>query len=431
MKSLYRVLLSLLVLAATLLLANCNGSYGCRVTFGSSTCTPSGSGIGSGGGGGTGGGGGGGGGVTAYAYAVNQNGAIGGYALNPTAGTFQLIPGFVGPPIPTNDLGVGMVVVNKQFLYTLFENGTDDGIYGWSINSKTGALTALGGFPMLLTLNLPMATFDYNVTTDPAGKYLFIADSGLNQILVYSIDGTTGALTAVGTPVSTVPIEPGNLTTDGLGRFLYVCDATTHSGAPEFAGYAIGSNGALTLIPGSPFQFSGAPVWQLQGDASGKYLVGTSGNTKSVSGFDDFHLYVFSINQTTGAVTQVSGSPVSTTFSPFTIAMQPPSSGGEFVYSFSINDTATGFNGIEAYQLNTTTGGLTAVNGSPFSGVFLGQWGQFDQSGANLLVYSEIVSGGVLTSGLGPLTVGASGGLTQPLSPVTLATPGYWVVTDP
>jgi hypothetical protein len=49
MKSLYRVLLSLLVMLATLVLANCAGSYGCRVTFGSSTCAPSGSGIGGGG----------------------------------------------------------------------------------------------------------------------------------------------------------------------------------------------------------------------------------------------------------------------------------------------------------------------------------------------------------------------------------------------
>ncbi len=119
----------------------------------------------------------------------------------------------------------------------------------------------------------------------------------------------------------------------------------------------------LTLIPGSPFA---GTIWQLAGDASGRYLVGTSGSTLSQTGFDDMHLYVYSVDQTTGAAAQAASSPISTTFSPYTIAMQPPSSNGEFVYSFSINDTATGFNPIEGYQLNTTTGLLTAITGSPF-----------------------------------------------------------------
>jgi len=46
-----RLLLTVLLILATMFLANCS-PYSCRVTFGSSTCTPSGSGIGGGGGGG-------------------------------------------------------------------------------------------------------------------------------------------------------------------------------------------------------------------------------------------------------------------------------------------------------------------------------------------------------------------------------------------
>jgi hypothetical protein len=207
-----------------------------------------------------------------------------------------------------------------------------------------------------------------------------------------------------------------------------VCTATTHEGG-SFAGYTIGSGGVLTLIPGS--LVSSGNTWELQGDASGRYLIGTSGNSLSFSGLDDDHLYVFKIDQSTGVASAAPGSPVATQFSPFTIAVQPASSNGEFVYSFSINDTGTGYNGIEAYQLNTTTGALTKVAGSPFGGVFLGFWGQFDQSGANLLVYSSIFTGtGTLTQ-LGALAVASDGSLTQPISPATLATPGWWVVTDP
>jgi hypothetical protein len=141
---------------------------------------------------------------------------------------------------------------------------------------------------------------------------------------------------------------------------------------------------------------------------------------------------VYSIDQTTGAASQASGSPVTTTYSPYTIAMQPPSSNGEFVYAFSINDGANGFYPIEGYQLNTSTGALTAITGSPFSNnVFLGEWGQFDQSGSNLVVYSNVLTQSGFVTQLGPMSVASDGTLTDPVAPITLPTAGYWVVTDP
>jgi hypothetical protein len=115
-----------------------------------------------------------------------------------------------------------------------------------------------------------------------------------------------------------------------------------------------------------------------------------------------------------------------------TIAVQPPSSNGELVYSFGVNDTNTGYNGIEGYQLDPATGALTAVTGSPFSNTLtLGWWGQFDQSGTNLLVYSSETTANGTVVQLAPLQVSSTGALTEPISAVTLATPGYWVVTDP
>jgi hypothetical protein len=196
-------------------------------------------------------------------------------------------------------------------------------------------------------------------------------------------------------------------------------------------GYSIGSGGALTAIAGGAFATPAAGIWQLQGDASGLYMIGTSGSSASNQVPDDNHLYVFSINQTTGVLTQAAGSPVTTVYSPFTIAMQPPASAGEFVYSFSVNDTATGYNPIEGFQLDPTTGTLTALSTSPFSGVFLGQWAQFDQLGQNLLVYSNVFNGTTNMTQIGALAVDSSGNLTQPISPATLITPGYWVVTNP
>ena len=438
MKSLLRWLVGIFIMLGTLLLSNCS-PYGCRVTFGSSTCTSSGSGIG---GGGTGGGGGGGGGSnatpTAFVYAVDQvggvngtgaNGTIDGFDLSNSNASFLPLAGYTAPLIPANDPGSGMVVVNKKFVYAIFEITGE--IAGWSIDSSTGALTPLGApFPISVSLNAPIAPGQFQMITDPGGNYLFISSSLGNDIFVYTIDSTTGALTAATNSPFPVPsIEPGNITTDGLGRFLYVCLGSAHEGG-SFEAFSIGTGGVLTFLPGSFVSTNGA--WQLVGDPSGKYLIGTSGESLTVSGSDDLHLYLYSINQSTGIASPAAGSPITTQFSPFTIAMQPPSSNGEFVYSFGINDTASGYNGIEGFLLDPTTGTLTELSGSPFSnGLTLGWWGQFDQSGNNLLVYSSEITGSGTLVQLAPLQVGSDGTLTEPIAATTLTTAGYWVVTDP
>ncbi|HTC46822.1 MAG TPA: beta-propeller fold lactonase family protein [Candidatus Aquilonibacter sp.] len=422
-----RLLLSLLAVAAVMCQAGCGGHYFCNVEFGASTCTPpSGSGPTSGGGGG---GGGGGSSPTAFAYAVDQGGTVDGFVLSSGAGTFAAISGFNAPAIPTNDPGVGMVVAQEQFVYAMF--GLENQIYGWSLNSSTGALTALSNFPQTLTFDLPTVGYnEYSIATNPAGTLLFIAETGANQILAYQI-GTDGSLSAVGSPVTT-PVEPGNLATDGLGKYLYVTEYSSAHQGGEILAYSIGSGtsiGVLTAVPGSPFIF---PMWQVQGDPSGNYLVGTTGSWAFLGIPDDTHLYVFSITQSgtnAGAISEV-GSPVVTTYSPFNIAVQPTGT-SELVYSFSVNDTDTGYNPVEGFALDSTTGVLTTLSGSPFTNVGTGHWGQFDQSGALLFVYSSATNGTTIETQIAPLNVDSSGNLTQPVSSLTLASPGYWVVTDP
>src|SRR5208282_4521714 len=207
------------------------------------------------------------------------------------------------PQVSPGETGEGMIVVNKKFLYTIFE--LQEEIAGYSIDSGSGDLTALSGFPVPVALNQPVNTpGQFWMTTDPGGNYLFISSPGSSSLFAFAINSSTGALTAVpGSPYLT-PIVPGNLTTDGLGRFLYVCTSVGAHQGGSFIGYTIGTGGVLTLIPGGSF---GANIWQLAGDASGHFLVGTSGSSASQTGADDTHLYVYSINQTTGAASQASG----------------------------------------------------------------------------------------------------------------------------
>jgi len=402
-----RAILVSVVVMATMWLGGC-GHYVCDHTFGNATCTSSGSGISQGGGTTSA--------ASAYLYAVDEAGTIDGYAFNPSTSSLAAISSYTAPAIPTNLFGDGMVVAQKQYLYTAFSSVGQ--IYGWSIDSS-GALTAISGSPFTAAFLLGNpANGPWGMIANPAGTLLFVDDTSSEAVYVYSI-GSGGVLTAVsGSPFS-VPFFPGNLGTDGLGKYLYV---TNESSSQQVAAYSIASSGTLTAVTGSPFS---APLGQVQGDPSGDFLIGIEGST-----YGAYDLYVYNITQSgssAGAITPVSGSPFKTTYSPYAFAVQPET-GGTGVYSFSYNTSE--FNPVEGYTLSST-GTLTADTGSPFSGVGDGSWGIFDQSGAYLFVYSSYSneSGDVVTQ-IAPLDIGSGGALTQPISTLPLVTSGFWTVTD-
>jgi hypothetical protein len=424
-----RVFSGVMAVVTSMFLVACGGSYNCQVSFGSG-CSSSGT-QGFGGSGGTGGTGGGGGGSStpsAFVFAIDQAGTIDGYTLNNSASTFQATSSYVAPTVPANDGGRGLVVANQLYLYAGF--GDTETLYGWTIGAS-GGLTAVSGSPYAATFMslIGNGSGTSSIITNPAGTFLFLAATVPGEIYVYQI-GSGGALTAVtGSPFA-AGMEPVNLTTDGLGKYLYATNGGTDHLGTEVAAFAIGNNGALTTVPGSPFAF---PMWQVLGEPTGNFLIGTTGQSAGVNGSDNDFLYVFTIQPSgasAGAITQVANSPFATQNSPFSLAVQPDA-GGNLVYSFGFNVDLTGFNSPEAFSIDPTTGALSEISGSPFSNAALGTWGQFDQSGTNLLLWGEVNSSGTFTYPLSALQVGTNGALTQPTTTIDLATQGYWAVTDP
>jgi 6-phosphogluconolactonase len=418
MKTWVRAVQVLLAATAAMGLTNC-GKYNCNsddgFSFSGSTCSSgspssiSSSGSGSSGSGGS---------VSAaFAFAVDEGGTIDGYTLNTSAGTFAATTGYTAPVIPTSGGGYGLVVAQEQYLYAaIAETGQ---IFGWSIGSD-GTLTTIGGSPVSASYLIGNGSANtQGVIVNPAGTLLFVENINSQGIYVYSI-GSGGALTLVSGSPFAVPFFPGNLATDGQGKYLY---AATNTNGTEIAAYSIGSTGALTAVAGSPFAY---PMLQIRGEPTGNYMIGAKGGFTG-----DTHLYVFSIAQSgsnAGAITQLQS--ITTTYAPIGIAVQS-NSGGNLVYSFSENSTQTGYNPIEGYELSN--GALTAVTGSPFSNVSDGFWGQFDQSGTFLFPYSTVANSGtgVITTQLGVVDVASGGALTQPISAATFATEGFWTVTDP
>jgi len=387
-------------------LASC-GHYVCGITFGSSTCTPSGGGLGQGGGG-TG---------DAFLYLANAGGDQG-FTLNASAGTITDIANPI-TGIPQGPTGTWTVIAQKQFMYVGYPVLGE--IYGYTISS-TGALTGITGNPVAAGYLSGTIGGSQAMITNPAGTMLFVLSPSTNSVYVYSI-GTGGGLTLVGS-AQPLPFEPFNLAVDGTGTYLYVSN-TSGGATTEIAAYTIGS-GTLAAVLGSPFVSSGTDLnyalAQMQGEPSGKYMIGTTSSSTNA----DLHLYVLAITTSgasAGAITPVANSPFPTAISPSSVAVQP-SPGGTLVYALNLANPGTG-NFVEGFQISLSTGALAAINPSPFT--VLGGSAQFDQSGKFLFVDEDPSTTSATIMDVYDLSGGSA--LTTPAARLSWAT-GSWAPTD-
>ncbi len=282
-----------------------------------------------------------------------------------TSGTFgQLIP-FTAPTLPSSSLN-SMAIVNNKFLY-IPVNGFSN-VQAFSISQTTGTLTTIMGSPF------QAQAADDSVTSDPAGRFLFVGGRFSPAVSVFQINPSTGALTpAPGSPFQSFNLVFSNsLAVDSTGKFLYVGQT---SGSNPIAAFAIDqTTGALTEIPTSPFHFG---VSVLAATPSGSFLLGIADDT-GVSG--DNHISVFSINTTTGTLAPVSGSPFTTVKVPWALSIHP---NGKLVYASTV-DSSQNVSAMEGYQLNTS-GTLTAIQGSPFATIPVVAGCQFVQNGADAI----------------------------------------------
>ena len=124
--------------------------------------------------------------------------------------------------------------------------------------------------------------------------------SSSNGVTAFQIDGPTGVLTKIG---STYPAgsNPKPLVIANSGEFLYVGNTTSFS----ISGFKIYSTtGTLEAIPGSPFAMGGS------GSLSPKYLYfETIGGNLYASTGTGCKVCGFSIDPSTGALSQITGSP--------------------------------------------------------------------------------------------------------------------------
>jgi len=415
MKSLLRLLISCLMLLAILFLVGCTGGPGCPAAeFGASSCSNAGApgfggggGTGGGGGGVGGGGGGGGGGNTvdaSQAAALVYYGDIAVEAAGVTSsGTFGTLSSYT-PTTLAGALPDDMLIVNKQFLYV--PTGTTT-VLGYSIDRQTGALTAIAGSPF--TVPGGVGTAD-DVASDPLGRFLFVGSESAPAIWVYQINSVTGVLTpTAGSPFTTGLSAAGVadiLTVDVSGKFLYAGQIDPSLGV---GGFTIDqTTGALTAMAGSPF--TGVAVAQIHASPTAELLLGVQEVQDGTTTASDPHIYIYALDLNTG-IPITPGLAVQTLSAPFDFVFSP---NGTYVYALEASGGADA--PIEGFTLNAATGTLASMG--TFNGVPTAEGCQFDQTGVYLFCSDSLFSGTTLTVNVAnPSTGGLAHGADLTTSP--------------
>lgn len=257
-----------------------------------------------------------------YLYATDLNaGTVAGFLFDSTSGMLTPVP---GSPFAAGDTPVQAALAEPQaggpqFLYVSNLNDPVGGISAYAVNQQNGSLSAILGspFPTGAPGSYPGPSA---MVVSYGNNFLYVALSGTananNQIVAFSINPTTGGLTAL--PQS--PFTTGNdplqmayvpITANGQG-FLYT--ANIQDGTIS-AFTADDSTGVLTQVNGSPYT-SGTSVWglsQILTSSGSFFLYAADPQAETV--------VAYTINPNTGALATVQNSPFAAASAPMLLTI--------------------------------------------------------------------------------------------------------------
>jgi DNA-binding beta-propeller fold protein YncE len=212
-----------------------------------------------------------------FVYVANEGGftptSVSMYAINATTGDLILIG-----TIAADGRAVAVAVdPSGKFAYVADGGDNSDGSKGvnvsmYTIDAATGVLTSIGKIAAGLSPS--------SIAIHPNGKFVYVGNSGSNDLSIYTIDATTGKLTLTGTVAGILGILIHPSGKFGyVGTSIYTIDTT--KGALTFAGTtgAGSSPGPSTIHP------------------SGKFAYGMDHNSNTV--------FMYNIDAATGSLTLI------------------------------------------------------------------------------------------------------------------------------
>jgi 6-phosphogluconolactonase len=255
--------------------------------------------------------------------------------------------------------GQGGTIENDISLFSVASNG---GL------SEVTPRTSLGSF----------ASQPQRLLIDSAGAFLYVMNTGTNNISVFSVDSGSGALTQVAGSPFGIGAAPLNMVLAPSGNFLYVSLASPSSGL--IVAYSV-TSGQLSLINVTPT--NGLNPYGLAINSAGSYLYAANTTDNSIS--------VFPIDSSGGLAQQVQGSPINNGYTAPVAMIFDPS--GKYLYVAN-----QGSNNVAAYSISST-GLPEALTTSTTTNAFTTETSPSvlatDPSGKYLLVGNQGSSAGI------------------------------------
>ena len=336
---------------------------------------------------------------TANFLFVNNQAAAGNSIASYSVAVDGSLTALAGSPVATGGLGANAACssVNRLALSAgnnlLFvSNGGDRSISAFTIDPTSGALTAAAGSPFASGLTLD-ACSGISLSATPDGRFLMASSNG--QIKTFTI-GAGGVLTSLSTAAN--PVVPNaSMKISASGQLLAV------SNGASVSVFSINPDGTLTAVAGSPFAEAGT------GKLSGLDFSSTSGllfgaEASATAAFAD----AWTIGGN-GALSSVAGSPFSTTAINSNVVLLSPNDS----FLFASNQ---GSNSVSSYGVGV--GGSLSSLGSFGSAASLhAPVGMAtDRSGSLLFVADD-------TFGVAVFRIAGAGSLSQ-LGDVAIANAG-------
>jgi 6-phosphogluconolactonase len=234
-------------------------------------------------------------------------------------------------------------------------NSGDNTISVYSIDSATGALTAVGA-------PVPTGASPYAMAVRPDGKYVYVVNEISNNVSVYAVDAASGALTAIPDSPFAAGVAPQALTFDPSGAYLYVAN----NGSDNLSAFAVDAGtGALAPLSTATYATGTGPSAVV--DSNGESVSSEGGFVFVANNGGSNNISVFAITAGTGALTPVVGSPFAAGGSPHSLVLTPFRAwdyGAVFLYTANFDGTSSTISG---FSVDPDTGALTALSGSPFA----------------------------------------------------------------
>ena len=236
-----------------------------------------------------------------------------------------------------------------DFLYIADFSGNDVTLL--DINQSNGNLSVPVSISIVNPTNPPniFATDKgpVSLAMSPTAPFLFAVNQTAGNISVYTVDPGTGSLGVLsGSPFPIQPAShPSSVAISPTGNFLFVANATEGT----IAVFSIGGNGALAQAGLPTSVGAGATPTSIAVEHSGRFLYVTDPAHNAVLGFSI---------QTGGVLSPINGSPFLAGAAPAGLGIDPQ---GALLYVAN-----SGSNNVSAYAIDSSTGALGQVTGSPF-----------------------------------------------------------------